>query len=162
MTFRTRLAMIAAFGLLGLLLTSDRSESQQPIDPDLLPPAEFDVQSRGPVHEAFAQPGDLKVEAGAIIPLQPPAPIQEAPPEMRPDKDSIRPDNVSSRVASCVWSTIRPSSASTRAVSLLRSVVGRDSRRVRRSPMSANCRSTAWLADESPAASLGMLGYCQR
>jgi hypothetical protein len=77
-------------GVLSLLTIADRSKSQQPVDPDLLPPAEFDVQSRGAVHEAFAQPGDMKLEAGAVIPLQPPAPLREAPPEMRPDNDSMQ------------------------------------------------------------------------
>ena len=48
------------------------------------------MQSRGPVHEAFAQPGDLKIDAGALIPKQPPAPIQEAPPESRPDNDNMQ------------------------------------------------------------------------
>ena len=92
MNFRTRRSMTllaSVFGAISLLMVADRSYSQQQ-DPDLLPPAEFDVQSRGQVHEAFAQPGDLKLEAGLTVPLQPPAPIKEAPPEMRPDNESMQ------------------------------------------------------------------------
>jgi hypothetical protein len=87
MTYRTRLSMAA---LSCLLTIANQTYGQQPVDPDLLPPAEFDVQSRGPVHEAFAQPGDLKLEAGIAVPMQPPAPIKEAPPEMRPDNESMQ------------------------------------------------------------------------
>ena len=93
MTFRTRSSMAVlslVFGAISLLTIADRSYPQQPVDPDLLPPAEFDVQSRGPVHEAFAQPGDMKLDASQAVPLQPPAPLREAPPEMRPDSESMQ------------------------------------------------------------------------
>src|SRR5262245_40189445 len=44
------------------------------------------VQARGPVHEAFASPTAEPVETKAV-PKKPPAPIEEMPPEQKPDGD---------------------------------------------------------------------------
>ncbi len=44
----------------------------------------LEVLTSGPVHEAFAEPVPLEVEAGLIVPLQPPANIEEIPPAERP------------------------------------------------------------------------------
>jgi len=43
-----------------------------------------EVLTRGPVHEAFAEPVDLQVQAGLVTPSQPPANIGENPPAERP------------------------------------------------------------------------------
>ena len=43
-----------------------------------------EVLSRGPVHEAFAEPVTLQTQAGLIVPQQPPANIQEVPPAEKP------------------------------------------------------------------------------
>src|SRR5258706_3577375 len=53
------------------------------------PPAEEqpEVLTRGPVHEAFAQPVNLEPQAGVIAPNQPPANIEEEPPAERPEGD---------------------------------------------------------------------------
>ncbi|MCX7001653.1 MAG: hypothetical protein NTV22_00085 [bacterium] len=50
------------------------------------PPAQEqpEVLSRGPVHEAFAAPVDLQAQEGLLVPTQPPANIEEVPPEERP------------------------------------------------------------------------------
>jgi len=42
------------------------------------------VLSRGPVHEAFAEPVNMRFQAGVIAPSQPPPNIEEVPPEERP------------------------------------------------------------------------------
>src|SRR5262249_14998235 len=42
-----------------------------------------EVQARGPVHEAFAEPA-TPPSAAPILPKQPPAPIKEVPPEQKP------------------------------------------------------------------------------
>ena len=47
-----------------------------------------EVQTRGPLHEAFAQPFDLQSAPGTLIQQEPPAPISEEPPEQRPDADN--------------------------------------------------------------------------
>jgi hypothetical protein len=43
-----------------------------------------EVLTRGPVHEAFAEPVDLQVQTGLVAPNQPPANIEETPPAERP------------------------------------------------------------------------------
>lgn len=67
------------------LLISSTSFGQDP--PDI--PKEYDVATRGPVHEAFAQPIDLKPEAGPAVPKAPPAPVEELPPEQQPEGNDI-------------------------------------------------------------------------
>jgi hypothetical protein len=46
-----------------------------------------DVLTRGPVHEAFAEPVNLQVQAGLVAPQPPPAKIDEIPPTDRPQGD---------------------------------------------------------------------------
>ncbi len=43
-----------------------------------------EVLTRGPVHEAFAEPVNLRVQAGLVAPIQPPANIDEIPPAQSP------------------------------------------------------------------------------
>src|SRR5207245_5076010 len=54
--------------------------------PRLLPQSQdgIEVESRGPVHEAFAQPFDKNVTPSPVVPKKPPAPVPEEPPEQRP------------------------------------------------------------------------------
>jgi hypothetical protein len=49
-----------------------------------------EVRSRGPIHEAFAQPLELQAVPTPVVPKQPPAPIVELLPEQRPDGENIR------------------------------------------------------------------------
>ena len=52
------------------------------------PPAPFEEQpevlTRGPVHEAFAEPVNMEIRAGMVAPSGPPPNIQEIPPDDRP------------------------------------------------------------------------------
>jgi hypothetical protein len=48
------------------------------------PPEGVEVLTRGPVHEAFAEPVTLDEGAGFTITRKPPAPIDEVPPDQRP------------------------------------------------------------------------------
>jgi hypothetical protein len=48
------------------------------------------VQSRGPVHEAFAELANLSPQPGPIAPKQPPDPIPEAPPDQKPQGDNVQ------------------------------------------------------------------------
>ncbi|MFO0727960.1 MAG: hypothetical protein U1E65_29540 [Myxococcota bacterium] len=41
--------------------------------------------SRGPIHEAFAAPTQLDPSAGFVIPREPPAPVPESPPDVKPE-----------------------------------------------------------------------------
>jgi len=47
-----------------------------------------EVQTRGPVHEAFAEPVGLNPEPGIIVSKAPPAPIAEEPPAERPAEET--------------------------------------------------------------------------
>src|SRR5947209_20214146 len=44
-----------------------------------------DVLTRGPVHEAYAEPTDPRPSATPIVPQQPPGPVPEVPPDVRPE-----------------------------------------------------------------------------
>ncbi|HEY3787397.1 MAG TPA: hypothetical protein VGL71_01025 [Urbifossiella sp.] len=55
---------------------------------DATPNNEPQVQARGPVHEAFARPDVTPVSP--IVPKEPPAPIKELPPLIRPDLDGVQ------------------------------------------------------------------------
>src|SRR5262249_49401313 len=50
----------------------------------------LEIDTRGPVHEAFAQPFDLTPEPGPVVPKEPPPPIPELPPEQRPEGDNVQ------------------------------------------------------------------------
>ncbi len=57
-------------------------------------PADMDdegveVLTRGPVHEAFAEPIGADPEAGVIVEQQPPESIEEVPPDMKPEGDQV-------------------------------------------------------------------------
>jgi hypothetical protein len=50
----------------------------------------IEVQTRGPVHEAFAQPFDQAAAPGPMVPKEPPPPVPEEPPEQRPEADNTQ------------------------------------------------------------------------
>jgi hypothetical protein len=49
------------------------------------PEGAVEVQARGPVHEAYAQPYTADPAPGPLVTKQPPAPIDELPPDQKPD-----------------------------------------------------------------------------
>ncbi len=61
-------------------------------DDDAPPPPiqGVEIQTRGPIHESFAQPNEAKPEAGELIPRQPPEPVPELPPDEKPDGERIQ------------------------------------------------------------------------
>src|SRR5579864_6730428 len=48
-----------------------------------------EVLTRGPVHEAFAEPVTMQNQAGVVAPTQPPPNIEETPPADRPAGDQF-------------------------------------------------------------------------
>ena len=48
-----------------------------------------EVLTRGPVHEAFAQPLQGDTANPLVVPKQPPAPIEEEPPAAKPDGENV-------------------------------------------------------------------------
>src|SRR5262245_2150610 len=55
------------------------------------PPADNGQQvlTRGPIHEAYAEPVNFNPKAGLIIPKEPPALIEELPPDQKPEGDNV-------------------------------------------------------------------------
>ncbi|MCE9563563.1 MAG: hypothetical protein K8U57_16095 [Planctomycetes bacterium] len=104
------LARFAALAAAFAIVSSVRAQAPlpppgqlQPLPPpekaqDPLPPPRPVVQpepgvkvlDRGPVHEAFAQPGAEVRGQGMTAPKAPPAPIPELPPETKPDGQNVQ------------------------------------------------------------------------
>src|SRR5262249_9274077 len=91
--FAGALALAVVVGLHGL------SAAQQLLPPEGAPPpteragatddTPGEVLTRGPVHEAFAEPVPFDPKSGIVVPKQPPAPIEELPPEQKPEGDNV-------------------------------------------------------------------------
>ncbi|MBN1972465.1 MAG: YXWGXW repeat-containing protein [Sedimentisphaerales bacterium] len=61
------------------------SYSREPSQPPAIPTEENpEVLTSGPMHEAFAEPVDLNIQPGIIVPAQPPANIKETLPAEKP------------------------------------------------------------------------------
>ena len=81
------------FGLLSILGLASSSTPQQPVPAakdNVALQNPIEVLTRGPLHEAFAQPFDVKPEPGKLIPKEPPAPVPEEPPEQKPQADNVQ------------------------------------------------------------------------
>jgi hypothetical protein len=50
----------------------------------------IDILQRGPVHEAYAQPIQKNPEPGPVITKRPPKPIEELPPDQKPEGDNVQ------------------------------------------------------------------------
>ncbi|MCE5231261.1 hypothetical protein LLG95_16920 [bacterium] len=48
-----------------------------------------EVLTQGPIHEAFAEPTSAELAPGQVVPKEPPAAIEEVPPDERPDGNPI-------------------------------------------------------------------------
>ena len=73
----------------GTASAANADQPSPPIEEQNAPPAtpaqeQPEVLSRGPVHEAFAEPVNMQLEAGLVAPNQPPPNIEELPPAERP------------------------------------------------------------------------------
>jgi hypothetical protein len=90
------------FGLLTIFALASLGLSQEPLPaaqqaPSVAVPKNdaalqnpIEVQTRGPLHEAFAQPFDMPPEPGTLVPKTPPAPIPEEPQDQRPDNPNAQ------------------------------------------------------------------------
>ncbi|MCF7818583.1 MAG: hypothetical protein K9M54_11955, partial [Kiritimatiellales bacterium] len=65
-------------------LGSYRLAAQEATPPATPAEEQPEVLSRGPVHEAFAEPVPMELQAGLIAPQQPPPNIEELPPTEKP------------------------------------------------------------------------------
>jgi hypothetical protein len=78
MKLRGTFAWVVAVILLST--TGDLYSQQEGVEP----------LARGPIHEAFANPVEGTPRPGPIIDREPPAPIEELPPEQKPDDESVQ------------------------------------------------------------------------
>jgi hypothetical protein len=76
----TVITIVLALSLAAGTLYGSSIEQPPPIPAQEQP----EVLTRGPVHEAFAEPVNLQIQAGLVVPNQPPANIEEIPPAERP------------------------------------------------------------------------------
>jgi len=53
------------------------------------PPDGVEVLPRGPVHEAYAEPGLLPPEPSPVVPKAPPDPVNELPPDQKPEGPNV-------------------------------------------------------------------------
>ena len=83
-----RLAIVLSLAVVGAALlavgTPRPIAGQEP-----QPNAGEEVLTRGPIHEAFAQPVVFDAQAGLIVKKEPPKPIPEMPPEQKPEGDDV-------------------------------------------------------------------------
>jgi hypothetical protein len=83
------------WGLLPLALAVVAVATLQPISPVTAAPTKeggsdgAEVLTRGPIHEAFGQPTVFNPKPGMQIVKKPPAPVEELPPEEKPQGDNI-------------------------------------------------------------------------
>src|SRR4051794_12233660 len=94
--------LLAAFWAAGPVVRAQEASEPPPfLEEDDVPPLSgeaseptpapdgISVQTRGPVHEAYAQPTDTSPQRGPVVPRQPPDPIPEEPPAERPEGDNV-------------------------------------------------------------------------
>lgn len=65
---------------------------EQPPPPPTPPAAQegVEVMARGPVHEAFAEPTEVRPSPSPLVAKQPPDPIEELPPDQRPEGENVQ------------------------------------------------------------------------
>jgi hypothetical protein len=74
-----------------VLALAGRAGAQADADnppPPPTPPG-VEVQARGPVHEAYAEPAQARPEPTPLVNRQPPEPIDEVPPDQKPEGDNV-------------------------------------------------------------------------
>jgi hypothetical protein len=84
--------LLVAATLGGCVVADNTGQPYVPVVDAGAPPAipaqeQIEVLSRGPVHEAFAEPVNLEIQAGLVATVQPPPIIEEVPPAERPQGD---------------------------------------------------------------------------
>jgi hypothetical protein len=86
-TSRRLLGVLLAASAPGYLLVGLSSAQAQTLDIDK---TGIEIQARGLIHEAFAQPIDSQPAPGPVVPKEPPPPVPEEPPEYQPKGDNIK------------------------------------------------------------------------
>jgi hypothetical protein len=85
---KSYLAAVLGLGVFVVALAEARQDQPPPPPPEEAQTQPgVEVQTRGPVHEAFAEPADSRPEPTPLVTKEPPAPVDEVPPEERPEGD---------------------------------------------------------------------------
>ena len=77
--------LLTIFGLASLGVTQEPSALPKE---NVVLQEGIEVQTRGPLHEAFAQPIGVKPEPGVVIAKEPPPLVPEEPPEQKPEAEN--------------------------------------------------------------------------
>ena len=80
-------ALTVGLGCVAAGLNQPAIAGQDPVADD---PAAPEVLNRGPIHEAFANPITYDPTPGPVVQKQPPDPIEEQPPDQRPEGDNVQ------------------------------------------------------------------------
>lgn len=89
-------ALVAVLALPGSVLAQPPATTLPPprpsdkLDQSVPADAGIEVLNRGPIHEAFAQPGADVRGKGMTAPQAPPPPIPELPPDTKPDGNNVK------------------------------------------------------------------------
>ncbi|REJ88474.1 MAG: hypothetical protein DWQ34_21870 [Planctomycetota bacterium] len=76
--------------LLGVQSSQAQDQSFVGPPPDeIAESADYEVYNRGPLHEAFASPNSNEPVSGPVIRHEPPEPIDEIPPDQKPEGDNV-------------------------------------------------------------------------
>jgi hypothetical protein len=76
--------LLSGLGLLAIASWGIVAQPNQQIPEDGI-----EVLARGPIHEGFAQPTEQKQAASPLVAKPPPEPIDELPPEQKPDAEDV-------------------------------------------------------------------------
>ena len=79
---------ILVAGMIGLLFESDTRALAQTVEPN--GESGVEILTRGPVHEAFAEPVTYNPTQGVVVTREAPALIEEIPPEDKPEGDNVQ------------------------------------------------------------------------
>jgi hypothetical protein len=85
MTYRNLLALTGAVTLAIVTLVIGSARSAEPASPA----DGEEILTRGPVHEAYADPGTVRPQPSPVVPKQPPDPLAEEPPDQKPEGASV-------------------------------------------------------------------------
>jgi hypothetical protein len=83
---RTWSLLAGALGLAVLLAATGPAQDE----PDPTLQDGVSVLTRGPVHEAYAEPSETQPQASPLITKQPPEPVEEVPPDQKPEGDNVQ------------------------------------------------------------------------
>src|SRR5690348_5511718 len=86
----SRLFPVVLIGTLCIGLFLVRPAAAGDGDGDTTSPEGVEVQTRGPVHEAYAEPGGVQPAPAPVVPQGPPPAIEETPPDQKPEGEHVQ------------------------------------------------------------------------